>query len=145
MTNQLPPCGGHPWRPAWIPEAGHRLRLAGVYFDVVRVDGVLGALVLDALVREARGPAGGVVYDCAARRFTFLAGVRSAGGRRWPPGSRAFAGGRGRAEYVGIPALRGRTWPLAWCSVPVPEAPLVDADLLHGLLCRTTGWQPDGG
>lgn len=42
--------------------------------------------------------------------------------------------GAGGANFVGVPAVHGLTYPLDWRSLPTPQVPFVDAELLFELL-----------
>lgn len=120
----------------WIPRNGHSLRLAGVHFDAVRVAGGLAAQA----VRETEGPA---VHECVGERYTyFLLPPGTVRSHRWPPGARGLTSGDRCAAYVGIPALRGGTWPLSWVRTPTERTPFVDPAALHAVLCRLAGRHP---
>ncbi|MGK5499216.1 hypothetical protein [Streptomyces sp. URMC 125] len=120
----------------WLPRAGHSLRLAGVHFDAVRVAGELA----EEAARETDGP---VVREHAGERYTyFLLPPGTVRAYRWPPGARGLTSGDRYASYVGVPALRGVTWPLSWRRTPTGRAPFVEPAALHRLLCRLTGPRP---
>ncbi|MEV0412022.1 hypothetical protein AB0I68_14775 [Streptomyces sp. NPDC050448] len=62
----------------------------------------------------------------------FLLPPGTARARTWPSYAQRYTSRtRTAAAYVGVPALYGTTWPLAWRSVPTREAPYVDPDLLE--------------
>jgi hypothetical protein len=118
----------------WIPVSGHRLRKAGVYFDAVRLPPAPGeqlATRLEALTDGAPGPV--IAHANGGRWLYFLVAPGSTTGRRWPRGVTRLGPGPQHA-YVGVPALHGPTWPLAWRCAPRPDRGLVDTALLHGAL-----------
>ena len=134
MTNAIP----H-YRPAWVPLAGHQLRVSGVHFDVVRIQGVRGERVAADLIEAADGDAGPVVCEAVGFRWMyFLLAPRAARACEWPLGVQRFGGPRGRTvTYIGIPALDGNTWPLQWYSEPTSTMPYVDPGRLHAALGRS--------
>ena len=118
--------------PDWIPASGHQLRLTGVHFDAVRIEGVRGEQVATRLIEAADGDAGPVVCEAAGFRWMyFLLAPGEVRRHNWPLGVQQF-GGRGArtVTYIGIPALYGNTWPLRWYSEPTVTAPYVDQKLL---------------
>ncbi len=118
--------------PDWIPASGHQLRLTGVHFDAVRIEGVRGEQVATRLIEAADGDAGPVVCEAAGFRWMyFLLAPGEVRRHNWPLGVQQF-GGRGTrtVTYIGIPALYGNTWPLRWYSEPTATAPYVDQKLL---------------
>lgn len=118
--------------PDWIPASGHQLRLTGVHFDAVRIEGVRGERVAERLIEAADGDAGPVVCEAAGFRWMyFLLAPGEVRQHNWPLGVQQF-GGRGArtVTYIGIPALYGNTWPLRWYSEPTVTAPYVDQKLL---------------
>lgn len=120
--------------PDWVPHIGLQLRLAGVHFDAVRVDGADGEAVARQLEALTGGSPGPVVHRVTGRRWTyFLLAPGAVQGRDWPPDVRRF-GRSARAEYIGVPAPAGNTYPLSWRSGPPAPGEFVDADLLHGAL-----------
>ncbi|MEV0979734.1 hypothetical protein [Streptomyces sp. NPDC049915] len=126
MTNRI-------HRPSWVPAQGHRLRLAGVHFDAVRIEGRRGEAVAECLIERAGDEAGPIV--CAggggSRWVYFLLPPGSVHRHDWPLGVQRFGRRADRTvTYIGVPALDGDTWPLRWYSAPTPTAPYVDAEAL---------------
>ena len=122
--------------PDWIPASGHQLRLTGVHFDAVRIEGVRGEQVAERLIESADGDAGPVVCEAAGFRWMyFLLAPGEVRRHNWPLGVQQF-GGRGArtVTYIGIPALYGNTWPLRWYSEPTVTAPFVEAGRLGAVL-----------
>ncbi|MEU7058871.1 hypothetical protein [Streptomyces sp. NPDC046197] len=120
--------------PNWVPRAGLQLRLAGVHFDAIRVCGVRGEAVLHHLSALTGGRPGPVVREVNGGRWTyFLLAPGESAEHDWPPGARRF-GRSSRAEYIGVPAPEGNTYPLSWRAGPPEVGEFVDADLLHGVL-----------
>ncbi|MFI6550461.1 hypothetical protein ACIBO9_45200 [Streptomyces prunicolor] len=122
--------------PRAIPASGHQLRLTGVHFDAVRIEGVRGERVAARLIEDADGDAGPVVCEAAGFRWMyFLLAPREVRRHNWPLGVQQF-GGRGTRSvtYIGIPALDGNTWPLRWSSEPTVTAPFVEAGRLLAVL-----------
>ena len=122
--------------PDWIPASGHQLRLTGVHFDAVRIEGVRGEQVATRLIESADGDAGPVVCEAAGFRWMyFLLAPGEVRRHNWPLGVQQF-GGRGArtVTYIGIPALYGNTWPLRWYSEPTVAAPFVGAGRLGAVL-----------
>lgn len=121
--------------PDWIPASGHQLRLTGVHFDALRIEGVRGERVATRLI-EATGDAGPIVCEAAGFRWMyFLLAPGEVRRHNWPLGVQQF-GGRGArtVTYIGVPALDGNTWPLRWYSEPTPSAPYVNAERLQTVL-----------
>jgi hypothetical protein len=122
--------------PDWIPASGHQLRLTGVHFDAVRIEGVRGEQVATRLIEAADGDAGPVVCEAAGFRWMyFLLAPGEVRRHNWPLGVQQF-GGRGArtVTYIGIPALYGNTWPLRWYSEPTVTAPFAEAGRLGAVL-----------
>ncbi|MFB7518103.1 hypothetical protein [Streptomyces sp. NPDC056144] len=119
--------------PSWVPATGHALRLAGVYFDAVRIGGFLGEDVAYRLMSFTDFQAGPIVREATGdKNLYFLLPPGTVGDFEWPAPVRALGNGGGRSEaYVGIPAFHGHTWPLDWRSRPTLEDPFVEAKLLH--------------
>ncbi|MGW2644041.1 hypothetical protein ACWC2T_03785 [Streptomyces sp. NPDC001393] len=121
-------------RPAWVPLRGHRLRVAGVHFDAVRIEGRWGEAVAESLIEREDDDAGPIV--CAGGSGTrwvyFLLAPGVVHHYDWPLGVQYFGRriDRTTVTYVGVPALDGDTWPLRWYSEPTPTAPYVDAEAL---------------
>lgn len=119
-------------RPGWIPASGHQLRVTGVYFDAVRIEGVRGERVAGRLIDTTDGDAGPIVCEATGYRWMyFLLAPGEVRRHDWPLGVQQF-GGKSTLTltYIGIPALDGNTWPLRWYSEPTPEVPYVDAESL---------------
>ncbi|MGQ4388965.1 hypothetical protein [Streptomyces sp. SAS_270] len=123
------------WQPDWVPASGHQLRVTGVHFDAVRIEGVRGELVAARLIEIADGDAGPVVCEATGLRWMyFLLAPGEVRRHEWPLGVQRFGGAGCRTiTYIGIPALDGNTWPLRWYSEPTPESPYVDAELLRAV------------
>ena len=122
--------------PDWVPASGHQLRLTGVHFDAVRIEGVRGEQVATRLIEAADGDAGPVVCEAAGFRWMyFLLAPGEVRRHNWPLGVQQF-GGRGACTvtYIGIPALYGNTWPLRWYSEPTVTASFVEAGRLGAVL-----------
>ncbi|MFG3138951.1 hypothetical protein ACGFZA_22380 [Streptomyces sp. NPDC048211] len=121
-------------RPDWVPASGHQLRMSGVHFDALRVQGIRGEEVAARLGRLTGDDAGPVVWQGTGPRWMyFLLPPRTAGDRAWPLDVERY-GTRFQVGFVGVPALNGHTWPLMWQSRPTPTAPFVDADRLYEAL-----------
>ncbi len=119
--------------PAWIPATGHALRHAGIHFDAVRIIGILGEQVAYEVMQFTDFQAGPIVRSrIGERSMYFLLPPGSARAYRWPVGAEALV--REGAAFVGVPAVRGLTYPLDWRSLPSPQVPFVDAELLFELL-----------
>ncbi|NGO14920.1 hypothetical protein G5C60_46860 [Streptomyces sp. HC44] len=131
MTNAIP----H-YRPDWVPLAGHQLRVSGVHFDAVRIQGVRGEQVAAELIEAADGDAGPVVCEAVGFRWMyFLLAPGAARACSWPLGVQRFSRSGGRTvTYIGIPALDGNTWPLRWYSEPTVTAAHVEAGRLGTVL-----------
>nr|WP_229925841.1 hypothetical protein [Streptomyces longispororuber] len=125
--------------PEWVPVVGHQLRLSGVHFDALRIQGVRGERVAARLIEETDGDAGPVVCEAVGFRWMyFLVAPGAAAAHEWPLGVQRFGAARRRtAAYIGVPALDGETWPLRWYSEPTPTAPHVDAARLRAALLGT--------
>jgi hypothetical protein len=85
--------------------------------------------------QETDGRPGPVVREVGGGRWTyFLLAPGESAEHEWPPGARRFARSAAQAEYVGVPAAEGNTYPLSWrCGAP-EVGEFVDAELLPGLL-----------
>ncbi|KUN79772.1 hypothetical protein AQJ66_27840 [Streptomyces bungoensis] len=132
-------------RPAWVPVRGHRLRVAGVHFDAVRIEGRRGEAVADRVVERGDGDAGPIVCEGGGRTrwVYFLLPPGVVHRYDWPLGVQHFGLRADRTvTYVGVPALEGETWPLRWYSEPTPTAPYVDAEAL--LAVTSPGCSPAG-
>ncbi|WP_405714153.1 MULTISPECIES: hypothetical protein [unclassified Streptomyces] len=124
----------------WIPYSGFQLRRAGVQFDAVRVDGEEGRRLAGLMEAITGGEPGPVVTEANGRRAVyFLVTAGSTEGKPWPAGVTRLNATAGRISYVPIPALSGRTWPLAWHFPPTAPDRLVHTMLLlhaaTALLC----------
>ncbi|MEV7194032.1 hypothetical protein AB0N81_19820 [Streptomyces sp. NPDC093510] len=124
--------------PEWVPVAGHQLRVSGVHFDTLRIQGVRGEQVAARLVAEADGDAGPVICEATGFRWMyFLVAPGTAKDHTWPLGVQRFGTPR-TVTYIGVPALNGNTWPLIWHSEPTPTAPYVEAGRLLAVLGRVS-------
>jgi hypothetical protein len=129
MTNAIDPL-------EWVPASGHQLRLTGVHFDAVRIEGVRGEQVAARLIEATDGDAGPIVCEVLGFRWMyFLLAPGEVRTHSWPLGVQRF-GGRGSrtVTYIGIPALDGNTWPLRWYSEPTVTAPFVETGSLRAVL-----------
>ncbi|MEV7670935.1 hypothetical protein [Streptomyces sp. NPDC088752] len=97
----------------WIPVSGFQIRKAGVQFDAVRVDGEDGRRLADWMETLTGGDPGPVVIEANGRR-----------------GVTRFSAGPAHVSYVPVPALTGRTWPLAWRCPPTGPGRFVHPLLL---------------
>ncbi|WTI45901.1 hypothetical protein OG739_20100 [Streptomyces longwoodensis] len=123
----------HRHRPSWVPVRGHRLRLAGVHFDAVRIAGRRGEAVADELIERTDDDAGPIVCAGGAdtRWVYFLLPPGTVHRHDWPLGVQRYGWCAHRSvTYVGVPALEGNTWPLRWYSEPTRTAPFVAAGTL---------------
>ncbi|MFE7776629.1 hypothetical protein ACFU5O_22630 [Streptomyces sp. NPDC057445] len=117
----------------WVPASGFQLRKAGIHFDAVRVDGDDGRRLADLLGRLTGGDPGPVVTEANGRQGVyFLLPAGSTAHRCWPRGVTRFNSATGQVSYVPVPALSGRTWPLAWRFPPADGHRFV-----HPLLLRS--------
>lgn len=125
------------WVPDWVPDAGFQLRLAGVHFDAVRIQGQLGEEMAKRLCRLTDYRPGPIVYELNGFRWMyFLLPPGSARECAWPSYVQRYTSRtRPALAFVGVPALSGTTWPLAWRSLPTRVTPYVCPDLLE----RVTG------
>ncbi|WP_202121256.1 hypothetical protein [Streptomyces sp. BA2] len=125
--------------PEWVPLAGHQLRVSGVHFDAIRIQGVRGEQVAAQLIARTEGDAGPVICEASGGRWMyFLVAPGSAANHAWPLGVQRFGTPR-TVTYIGIPALAGNTWPLGWYSEPTPTAPYVEPGQLLGALSGLDG------
>ncbi|MGW0737123.1 hypothetical protein [Streptomyces sp. NPDC002851] len=119
--------------PRWLPATGFQLRKAGVQFDAIRVDGVLGRRLADLMEKMTGGDPGPIVVEENGRcSVYFLVAPGSTAHRSWPPYVTRLAAGPGIVSYIPVPALNGQTWPLSWRHRPTGEGGFV-----HTLLLRT--------
>ncbi|MCP3818917.1 hypothetical protein NLX86_12585 [Streptomyces sp. A3M-1-3] len=128
-----------PWAPDWVPASGFQLRLAGVHFDAVRIQGQRGEEVAKLLDKETEHAPGPIVYELNGFRWMyFLVPPGTARAHAWPPFAQRYTSRtRPAVAYVGVPALQGTTWPLAWRSLPTAGRPYVDTDLLARVVTLT--------
>ncbi|MFE7353861.1 hypothetical protein ACFU8Q_11835 [Streptomyces sp. NPDC057543] len=59
--------------------------------------------------------------------------------KSWPGGAATLNATAGRISYVPIPALTGRTWPLAWHFPPTASGRFVPALLLLNAVSALLG------
>ncbi|MBD3934117.1 hypothetical protein IF129_21470 [Streptomyces chumphonensis] len=123
----------------WVPLLGVQLRLAGVYFDAVRVRGPQGRHIALRFAELTGGDPGPVILERDGERAVyFLIAPGSEARRRWPAGAELLTSGGTsrdpRSSYVGVPALAGGTWPLSWHTPPSPDGRMVHTALLHAVL-----------
>ncbi|MFJ1832206.1 hypothetical protein [Streptomyces sp. NPDC088178] len=105
-------------------------------FDAVRVDGDEGRRLAHLMEAIAGGEPGPVVVEANGRRAVyFLVPAGSTVGRPWPEGVITLNATAGRIGCVPIPALAGRTWPLAWHFPPTAPGRFV-----HALLLPNAAW-----
>ncbi|MEV6165903.1 hypothetical protein AB0L71_29115 [Streptomyces sp. NPDC052052] len=120
----------------WIPASGFHLRKAGVQFDAVRVDGDEGRRLAHFMEAITGGEPGPVVTEANGRRAVyFLVPAGSTAHKAWPAGATALNATVGRISYVPIPALCGRTWPLAWYFPPAAPDRFVHTLMLLNAAC----------
>ncbi|MFJ1880467.1 hypothetical protein [Streptomyces sp. NPDC088137] len=125
----------------WIPYSGFQLRRVGVQFDAVRVDGDEGRRLAGLMEAITGGEPGPVVTEANGRRAVyFLVPDGSTEGRPWPAGATPLNAAAGRISYVPIPALSGRTWPLAWHFPPTTPGRFVRTLLLLHAATALLGW-----
>ncbi|WP_274560340.1 hypothetical protein [Streptomyces spiramyceticus] len=123
--------------PSWVPASGHALRHAGIHFDAVRIEGILGEQAAYEILQFTDFQAGPIVREgTGARNMYFLLPPQTAAAHRWPAGVRALSRNAGGAAFVGVPAMDGDTWPLGWQSLPTDEVPFVDGELLLEMVER---------
>ncbi|MCX4676095.1 hypothetical protein OG413_12395 [Streptomyces sp. NBC_01433] len=124
----------------WIPDHGFQLRKAGVQFDAVRVNGDDGRRLADLMEAIVGGEPGPVVAETNGRRSVyFLVPAGSTVSRAWPEGALPFNTASGCVSYVPIPALIGRTWPLAWRYPPTYPGRFVHTLILLNAACLLLG------
>ncbi|UCM89156.1 hypothetical protein [Streptomyces marincola] len=111
----------------------------GAWFDAVRVAGAEGERAAALLAACCEGEPGPVVGELVgARALYFLLPAGAARAFDWPRGARAHgAHAEDAVTFVGVPALRGDTWPLFWFARPTRKRPFVEARLLHVALGAT--------
>ncbi|MGW0118989.1 hypothetical protein [Streptomyces sp. NPDC003327] len=126
----------------WIPVSGFHLRKAGVQFDAVRVDGDDGRRLADRIEALTGGDPGPVVMEANGRRGVyFLLPPGTTAHRSWPRGVTRFNSAPDRVSYVPVPALTGRTWPLAWRFPPTAPGRFVHPLLLRSAVTELLGGQ----
>ncbi|MEU0935608.1 hypothetical protein ABZ374_19875, partial [Embleya sp. NPDC005971] len=107
----------------------------GPHFDVVRIAGLRGLDVANALRAAAGGTPGAIVHELYGREWVhILVSPGTVAGYRWPPGIRALGQDAVRERCIEIPAFGDDSCLLAWHSRPVESAPLVDTLLCHTVL-----------
>ncbi|MER5852129.1 hypothetical protein ABT126_35285 [Streptomyces sp. NPDC002012] len=100
-------------------------------FDAVRVDGDEGRRIAFLMEAITGGEPGPVVTEANGRRAVyFLVPAGSTLSKSWPAGATPLNAAVGRISYVPIPALTGRTWPLAWYFPPTAPDRFVHTLLL---------------
>lgn len=119
--------------PEWIPDFGCKLRKTGLWFDAVRIAGARGERVAVAVAATCGGEPGPIVRELVGRGWLYFVlppgTVREFG---WPGFAERFSAATpGRVAFVGIPALSGETWPLAWRFLPTARRPFVEPSALH--------------
>lgn len=132
----------HP-TPAWVPDTGTQLRKAGVYFDAIRVAGRRGQRAAQQVAAVEDFRPGPIVRQLSGAAWLyFLVAPGTVRAYVWPPEAQRYSAmTRSAVAYVGVPAVDGDTWPLAWYSLPTPSRPYVDTALLHKVL-TARGWGP---
>ncbi|MBW1601702.1 hypothetical protein JJV70_06160 [Streptomyces sp. JJ66] len=120
----------------WIPAIGTQLRKAGVYFDAIRVHGRRGERAAQQLVVEEGGNPGPIVRELAGAGWVyFIVPPGTVAPMRWPSEAQKFSSAtRSSVAFVGIPALDGDTWPLAWRNPPSPERQFCDVARLNTIV-----------
>ncbi|MEW2069980.1 hypothetical protein [Streptomyces sp. NPDC007346] len=115
----------------WLPASGFQLRKAGVQFDAVRVDGDAGRRLADLMEELVGREPGPVVTEANGRRGVyFFVPPGSTAHRCWPREVTILNSTRSRVSYVPVPALDGRTWPLAWRYPPTEPGRFVHTLIL---------------
>lgn len=115
----------------WVPASGFQLRKAGVQFDAVRVDGDDGRKLASLMEAITGGEPGPIVTEANGRRGVyFLVPAGSTARKAWPPHMTRLNAAPGYVSYVPVPALSGRTWPLAWYFPPTEPGRFVHTLLL---------------
>ncbi|MFF2411336.1 hypothetical protein [Streptomyces sp. NPDC058092] len=105
-------------------------------FDAVRVDGDEGRRLAELMEAITGGEPGPVVTEANGRQAVyFLVPAGSTVRKSWPNGATVLNATAGRISYVPIPALSGRTWPLAWHFPPTAPDRFV-----HTLLLLNAAW-----
>lgn len=100
-------------------------------FDAVRVDGDDGRKLAALMEAMAGGEPGPVVTEANGRRAVyFLVPAGSTARKAWPDGVTQLNARAGCVSYVPVPALTGRTWPLAWHFPPTAPGRFVHTLLL---------------
>jgi hypothetical protein len=120
----------------WVPDSGFQLRKAGVQFDAVRVDGEAGRRLADLMEELVGGEPGPVVTEANGRRGVyFFVPPGTTAHRCWPREATVLNSTKGRVSYVPVPALGGRTWPLAWRYPPTGPGRFVHTLILINAAC----------
>ncbi|MFE2291886.1 hypothetical protein [Streptomyces sp. NPDC059452] len=100
-------------------------------FDAVRVDGDDGRRLAARMEEIIEGEPGPMVTEANGRRGVyFLVPPGSTAYRPWPREVTTFNSATGRISYVPVPALSGRTWPLAWRNPPTSSERFVHTLIL---------------
>lgn len=83
------------------------------------MDGDDGRRLADWMEALTNGDPGPVVIEANGRRGVyFLVPPGTTSHKSWPRGVTRFSAGPAHVSYVPVPALTGRTWPLAWRCLP---------------------------
>ncbi|MEU0934464.1 hypothetical protein [Embleya sp. NPDC005971] len=126
-----PPTG----RPEWVPREYSQLVRIGEHFDVVRIAGLRGLDVANAVRAVAGGTPGAIVHELYGREWVhILVPPGTTASLRWPPGIQALGSDASRERCIEIPALDDDSCLLAWHSRPTESTPLVDTALCHTVL-----------
>ncbi|MBB4982114.1 hypothetical protein GGE06_003024 [Streptomyces sp. SFB5A] len=97
------------------------------------MDGDEGRRLADWMEALTGGDPGPVVIEANGRRGVyFLVPPGTTAHKSWPRGVTRFNAGPAHVSYVPVPALTGRTWPLAWRFPPTCPGRFV-----HPLLLRS--------
>jgi len=119
--------------PEWMPREHTQLVPVGEHFEVVRIAGLRGRDVADALRNAAGSNPGPIVREAFGREWVhFLVEPDSVAAYRWPPGILTLDGRR--PHEIEIPALITASTLLVWHSHPTETAPVVRTHLMHTVL-----------
>ncbi|MFJ1594331.1 hypothetical protein ACIOD0_29410 [Kitasatospora albolonga] len=100
-------------------------------FDAVRVDGEDGRRLAALMEEIIEGEPGPMVTEVSGRRGVyFLVPPGSTAYRSWPREVTTLNSTTGRISYVPVPAVEGRTWPLAWRNPPTAPGRFVHTLIL---------------
>lgn len=123
------------WRPVWAHPRYPQSVQVGVHFDVVRIAGLRGRDVADALRRVAGGTPGAIVRELYDREWVhILVPAGTVAGYRWPPGIQALGPDAVHERDIEVPPLDRDSGLLVWHSGPIESAPLVNTLLCHTVL-----------